>query len=78
MTRCRRDATYAVVKFAKERGYSNAAILKFRPGAQQAIDAYEAKENRLKGEIEGVIKKGHRAHPCRQGYPRVAHSTKAA
>jgi len=66
------ESTYAVVKFAKERGYSNAAILKFRPGAQQAIDAYEAKENRLKGEIAGVIKKATeriRADKDIQGLP---------
>jgi len=75
------DATYSVVKFAKERGYSNAAILKFRPGAQQAIDAYEAKETRLIKEIEGVIKKATeriRGDKDIQGLPTVKQRDAAA
>ena len=75
------DSTYSAVKFAKERGYSNAAILKFRPGAQQAIDAYEAKENRLKEQVKGVIVKATeriRADKDIQGLPTVKQRDAAA
>ena len=75
------DSTYSAVKFAKERGYSNAAILKFRPGAQQAIDTYEAKETRLIKEIEGVIKKATeriRGDKDIQGLPTVKQRDAAA
>ena len=75
------DSTYSAVKFAKERGYSNAAILKFRPGAQQAIDTYEAKENRLKEQIKGVIVKATeriRADKDIQGLPTVKKRDAAA
>jgi hypothetical protein len=47
----------AVVKFAKERGFSNKAILAVRPEAQEAIDAYEAQADRVNKEIEGIIEK---------------------
>ncbi len=75
------DSTYSAVKFAKERGFSNAAILKFRPGSQQAIDAYEAKENRLKEEIKGVIVKATqriRGDKDIQGMPTVKQRDAAA
>ena len=45
----------AVVKFAKERGYKNAAILKVRPDAQQAIEAYDARMDRVNKEIDNII-----------------------
>jgi len=45
----------AVVKFAKERGYKNAAILKVRPDAQQAIEAYDARMDRVNKEIDDII-----------------------
>jgi hypothetical protein len=47
----------ALVKFAKERGYSDAAILKVRPTAQAAIDAYDARATRLSREVQGIIQK---------------------
>ena len=47
----------ALVKFAKERGYSDAAILKVRPTAQAAIDAYDAKATRLSREVQGIIQR---------------------
>jgi hypothetical protein len=47
----------AVVKFAKERGFSNKAILAVRPEAQEAIDVYEAQASRVNKEIEGIIEK---------------------
>jgi len=46
-----------LVAYAKERGYSNAAILLSRPEAQAAIDAYEEAEKRMLKELNGVIKK---------------------
>jgi len=46
-----------LVAYAKERGYSNAAILLARPEAQPAIDAYEEAEKRMLKELNGVIKK---------------------
>jgi len=45
-----------LVAYAKERGYSNAAILLARPEAQDAIDAYEESEKRMLKELNGVIK----------------------
>jgi hypothetical protein len=50
-------AVDAVVKFAKERGFSNEAILKVRPEAQEAIDKYESRLARVNKELDGVLKR---------------------
>lgn len=50
-------STSAVVKFAKERGYSDKAILAVRPGAEQAIAEYDAKAARVNREIQGIIQR---------------------
>jgi hypothetical protein len=46
-----------VVKFAKERGFSDKAILAVRPGAEQAIAEYDEKANRVNREIQGIIQR---------------------
>jgi len=50
-------STSAVVKFAKERGFSDKAILAVRPGAEQAIAEYDAKAARVNREIQGIIQR---------------------
>jgi len=50
-------STAAVVQFAKERGFSDKAILAIRPGAQQAIDKYDAKAARVNREVQGIIQR---------------------
>jgi len=50
-------STAAVVRFAKERGYSNKTILSLRPNAQQAIDKYEEQLGRVNKEIQAIIQR---------------------
>jgi hypothetical protein len=50
-------STAAVVQFAKERGFSDKAILAIRPGAQQAIDKYDERAARVNREIQGIIQR---------------------
>jgi len=50
-------STAAVVRFAKERGYSNKAILALRPNAQQAIDKYDEQLGRVNKEIQAIIQR---------------------
>ena len=50
-------STSAVVKFAKERGFSDKAILAVRPGAEQAIAQYDEKAARVNREIQGIIQR---------------------
>ena len=47
----------SLVKFAKERGYSDKAILAIRPGAKDAIAAYDAQATRLSREVQGIIER---------------------
>ena len=50
-------STAAVVQFAKERGFSDKAILAIRPGAQQAIDKYDERAARVNREVQGIIQR---------------------
>ncbi len=50
-------STAALVRFAKERGYSNKAILSLRPNAQQAIDKYDEQLGRVNKEIQAIIQR---------------------
>ena len=50
-------STAAVVRFAKERGYSNKVILALRPNAKQAIDKYEEQLGRVNKEIQAIIQR---------------------
>ena len=62
----------SVVKFAKERGYKDAVILKMRPDAKDAIKAYDARMDRVNKEIDDIIarvEKRAKTDPIIQGKP---------
>jgi hypothetical protein len=62
----------ALVKFAKERGYKDAVILKVRPEAKDAIEAYDARMDRVNKEIDDIIIRVERrakTDPIIQGKP---------